>query len=62
MTVIAIQNPALNITKVVNTSTCTDAGQTIQYIYNVTNSGNVDLIGPINVIDNTATVPPSQFQ
>jgi uncharacterized repeat protein (TIGR01451 family) len=58
VTVQAIQNPALNITKSAITNNPSDPtkyyspGQTITYTYNVTNTGNVDLKEPITVNDN----------
>jgi uncharacterized repeat protein (TIGR01451 family) len=45
-------NLALNITKVANPTTYIAAGQHITYTYNVTNTGTMPIIGPINITDN----------
>jgi uncharacterized repeat protein (TIGR01451 family) len=51
LTVTAVQNPALTIVKSVSSTNDSTTGQPITYIYNVTNSGNVNIKGPINIID-----------
>jgi len=51
--VTAIQSPALITVKVAAPTTYSTVGQNITYTYNVTNSGNVGIAGPINVTDNT---------
>ena len=50
-TVIAIQSPALLTVKIASPETYSSVGQNITYTYNVTNSGNVIISGPINVTD-----------
>lgn len=58
LTATANQNPALTIAKSAKTNNPADSttynakDQYIIYNYNVTNSGNVDIFGPINVTDN----------
>jgi uncharacterized repeat protein (TIGR01451 family) len=51
LTVISGQIPALTIVKSACPTNYSTVGQTITYIYNVTNSGNVNIKGPINIID-----------
>ena len=46
------QNPAMAILKVPSPTTYSSVGATITYNYTVTNTGNVDLPGPINVTEN----------
>ena len=50
-TAYACQSPALNITKSASPATYANVGNQIAYIYNVTNIGNVNIKGPINIID-----------
>ena len=50
-------NPALTIVKSADPTNYSIIGQTITYTYNVTNSGNVNITGLINVTDNkTGTI------
>jgi uncharacterized repeat protein (TIGR01451 family) len=49
------QAPALTLVKTATPSTYSTAGQTINYSYLVTNSGNVKLAGPVTVTDDKAT-------
>ena len=51
-TVTANQNPALLTVKIASPTNYSTVGQNITYTYNVTNSGNVGIAGPINVTDN----------
>ena len=51
MTVTSVQNPALTIVKSASPTNYSTVGQTITYIYTVTNSGDVNIKGPINIID-----------
>ena len=52
------QNPVLTVVKSAYPASYNAVGQTITYIYTITNSGNVDLTAPINVIDDKfGTVP-----
>ncbi len=51
VTVNVTQSPALSITKAATPTTLTQAGETIDYTFDVTNSGNVDLTD-VGVIDN----------
>ena len=46
-----VPNPALKITKKASPSSYDHVGQTITYTYTITNSGNVDIKGSINVTD-----------
>lgn len=57
VTVNAAQNPALNIKKVANVTSYSTEGQTITCTYNVTNSGNVDILGNITVTDGHISSP-----
>ena len=55
LTVLALQNPALMIVKSAFPANYSTIGQTITYIYTVTNSGNVNVNGPINIVDSLIT-------
>ena len=56
-TVSAIQSPSLLTVKVASKAIYSSIGQTIKYTYTVTNNGNVEIAGPINVTDNkTGTI------
>jgi len=57
VTVNAAQNPALNIKKVANVTSYFTIGQTITCTYNVTNSGNGDVLGNITVTDDHVSSP-----
>jgi uncharacterized repeat protein (TIGR01451 family) len=59
LTVTSMQNPALTIVKSASPTNYSTVGQTITYIYNVTNSGDVDIKGPINIIDSLINGPIS---
>lgn len=50
-------NPKLTIEKTASTSTFNQSGQVITYRYNVTNTGNVPINGPITVSDNRINGP-----
>jgi uncharacterized repeat protein (TIGR01451 family) len=57
-------NPSLTLTKSAFPTTYSTVGQTITYTYVVTNSGNVDISGPITVTDNkigTVTISSSSL-
>ena len=55
-TVIANQSPALITVKIAVSDNYSFVGQNITYTYNVTNTGNVVISGPINVTDNKTGV------
>ena len=46
-----LTNPSLHLEKIAAPTTYDDDGQSITYIYTVTNSGNVTIEAPINVTD-----------
>ena len=54
----ACQSPALNITKSASPATYANLGDQIAYIYNVTNIGNVNINGPIQVKDHKISENP----
>jgi uncharacterized repeat protein (TIGR01451 family) len=53
-TVTAIQAPALTLIKTADPLTYYQVGQVIAYTYQVSNSGNVSLLGPVTVSDDKA--------
>ena len=56
-TVTGQQNPTFSINKSADPTTYDSVGQIITYTYNITNSGNVNITGPIKVVDNkTGTI------
>ena len=57
-TAYACQSPALNITKSASPATYANVGDQIAYIYNVTNIGNVNIKGPIQVKDHKISENP----
>jgi uncharacterized repeat protein (TIGR01451 family) len=57
-TAYACQSPALNITKSASPATYENVGDQIAYIYNVTNIGNVNINGPIQVKDHKISENP----
>ncbi|AKB17558.1 hypothetical protein MSWHS_0695 [Methanosarcina sp. WWM596] len=57
-TVTAIQIPELTIDKSASPMNYSEAGQNITYTYNITNSGNVDITGLVNVTDDKLGVIP----
>jgi uncharacterized repeat protein (TIGR01451 family) len=59
-TVTAIQSPGISLAKSANPTTYSNVGTTINYSYQITNTGNTTLSGPFTVTDNktTVTCPP----
>ena len=55
-TVTAVQTKTLSLVKSATPSTYSTVGQSISYSYLVTNTGNVQLAGPVTVADDKATV------
>src|SRR5690606_13982743 len=55
-TVAALQNPELSLEKVANPLIYDKVGDIISYEYELTNSGNVTLAGPVTVTDDQPTV------
>jgi uncharacterized repeat protein (TIGR01451 family) len=51
LTATSVHSPTLTIVKSASPTNYSTVGQTITYIYTVTNSGNVNTKGPINIID-----------
>ncbi len=56
VTVPAVQSPALTLEKTTTASDYDEVGDTLSYSYEVTNSGNVSLAGPVTVADDKASV------
>jgi hypothetical protein len=52
----ALQDPELTLDKKTSTANYNDPSDSISYTYEVTNTGNVTIDGPITVADNKATV------
>jgi len=55
-TVNAVQSPALTLVKAATPATYDSVGDVISYSYDVKNTGNVTLAGPVTVSDDKATV------
>ena len=55
VTVDATQTPALTLVKSTTTTTYSVVGDTIDYSYDVTNSGNVTLAEPVTIADDKTT-------
>jgi len=64
VTIQAIRNPALSLEKTASSQTYSSEGESITYTYEVTNSGDVVIYGPITVNDDklgTVPIPSSSL-